>query len=103
MLQAASLFNQLLQHFPRTEFASLAATDLLHLEGAPSGIVSGVVSIRAAAGRGRAVRRCPTMRQRTGGNLISPARSSISSSPRHTTSRNPPLACFHPSASHNSL
>jgi hypothetical protein len=23
MLQAASLFNQLLQHFPRTEFASL--------------------------------------------------------------------------------
>src|ERR1017187_4745039 len=42
------------------------------------------------------------MRQRTGGNSISPARSSISSRPRHTTSRNAPLACFQPSASHNS-
>ena len=28
MLQAASLFNQLLQHFPRTEFASLVKNHL---------------------------------------------------------------------------
>ncbi|MBZ5728556.1 MAG: DUF4372 domain-containing protein, partial [Acidobacteriia bacterium] len=28
MLQAASLFNQLLQHFPRTEFASLVKKHL---------------------------------------------------------------------------
>src|SRR5216684_1035901 len=31
MLQAASLFNQLLQHFPRTEFASLVKKH--HAEG----------------------------------------------------------------------
>ena len=35
----------------------------------------------------------------TGGNSISPARWSISSSPRHTMSRNAPLACFHCQAS----
>src|SRR5580698_4548575 len=41
------------------------------------------------------------MRQRTGGNSISPARASISSRPRHTTSRKAPLACFQSKASHN--
>ena len=37
----------------------------------------------------------------TGGNSIWPARSSISSRPRHTMSRNAPLACFHCQASHS--
>jgi hypothetical protein len=41
------------------------------------------------------------MRHRTGGNSISPARSSVNSRPRQTTSRNAPLACFQPRASHN--
>jgi hypothetical protein len=41
------------------------------------------------------------MSRRTGGNSISPARSSISSRPRQTTSRNAPLACFQSRASHN--
>ena len=39
--------------------------------------------------------------RRTGGNWISPARSSVSSKPRHTISRNAPLACFHCQASHS--
>ena len=38
--------------------------------------------------------------QLTGGSVIWPARSSISSMPRHTMSRNAPLACRHCQASH---
>jgi len=50
---------------------------------------------------GRSVRHCPRMWWRADDNSISPARSSISSSPRHTMSRRAPLACFHPQGFHN--
>ena len=46
------------------------------------------------SGRSRSAKRFRTLR-RTAGNWISPARWSSSRSPRHTMSRNAPLACFH--------
>ena len=46
-----------------------------------SGIASDVVSIKTVSGRGRPVRHCPRMWRRTGGNSISPARSSMEQQP----------------------
>ncbi len=53
-----------------------------------------------ASGGSRSASRLRTLRS-TAGNSISPARSSASSRPRQTTSRNSPLACLHCQASHN--
>ena len=59
-----------------------------------TGRLSGIIG----SGRSRSANRFRTLR-RTGGNWISPARSSVNSKPRHTMSRNAPLACFHCQAS----
>jgi hypothetical protein len=69
----------------RTAWTSIGPSEL-------SGTANGAVSIKTASGRERPVRHCPRMWRHTGGNSISPARSSISSIPRQTMSRSAPLA-----------